>query len=588
MVRVSWCVKRLCCIVILFFFIFLKGSVVLAVQPGSNVTLSEMDLSHILSSTESCEECHKRTTPRIYAEHMEGAHGREGVGCVDCHGSDHRAMPKVTAKSGCQQCHPDETAHYLASDHSRSWENMLESARYMKQPEVVRRQGCEACHRIGYGEDDGRCDFCHTKHSFSKAEAAASESCYTCHMGPDHPQMEAYKKSGHHGTEASCASCHLPGTHDVNRNLDRLSPDYMGALCDECHSSSFNRQWLDGARMLEERGTLLLEEGRRIIKELDEKKLLYPDPRDRAPNPVEGNILLLGGHQLYEDTSRAEKLYFEMHKYLQIHLAQGAYHQDFKMAAYEGLLPLQSYLAELQAEALFLREISGRQKNLTPITSFIQERPAEDLYQKTYESSSHGTLPDDRKKPDCKTCHKQDRPGTLESGELIELCASCHTRTQADIFVRDYDAIKVHAAGLIAEGRRIVEELLAEGVVQDEGGKRVSLKTVFKEDSTRAVAQTLVDRMNHYLGDLDKSLKIMVLGVAHTNPDYAHWYGNAPAKSDLIEIRDAAHKLEQLASIYGKRNPSVIWILLAGAGLLVVFLGIIGLNRKLRQENDAP
>lgn len=39
------------------------------------------------------------------------------------------------------------------------------------------------------------------------------------------------------------------------------------------------------------------------------------------------------------------------------------------------------------------------------------------------------------------------------------------------------------------------------------------------------MVQTLVDKLNHYLGDLDESLKIMVIGVAHSNPDYAHWYG---------------------------------------------------------------
>jgi len=42
----------------------------------------------------------------------------------------------------------------------------------------------------------------------------------------------------------------------------------------------------------------------------------------------------------------------------------------------------------------------------------------------------------------------------------------------------------------------------------------------------------------------------MTIGVAHANPDYSHWYGNAPAKSDLIEIRDAAAKLLRMKMVF--------------------------------------
>lgn len=118
-----------------------------------------MDIAEITSSKMSCEECHQKVTPRIYQEHMAGVHGKMEVGCADCHGGDHRKLALVTALSACQKCHPKETAEFLASDHGKSWENMQASARYQKQPEVVKRQGCEACHRIGYGTNDGRCDF---------------------------------------------------------------------------------------------------------------------------------------------------------------------------------------------------------------------------------------------------------------------------------------------------------------------------------------------------------------------------------------------------------------------------------------------
>lgn len=548
----SYLVKKRWLVVILVCVINPHVSNANAVQQEQNVPGRDMTVTEILKSKETCEECHEKVTRRVFKEHTESVHGKEGVGCSDCHGNDHRNMPVVTAKNACKQCHPKETAEYLASDHGKTWENMQGSARYMKQTEVVRRQGCEACHRIGYGADDGRCDFCHTKHSFAKAEAVRPESCYPCHMGPDHPQMEAYVKSKHHQTKATCTGCHFPNTHNANQNLDRLSADYMDTLCNACHESSFNKKWLDGAEMLEKRGESLLEQGRMIIRRLDREKLLYPAPGKREANPVEGKTLVLGGHQLYEDTSRAEKLYFEMHKYLQIHLAQGAYHQDFKMAAYKGLIPMQNYYNELLAEALLLEELAAKKELLTPINLYTPERDEADRDQSTYESSFHGVLQTGRMKPDCVTCHGENKYGFQGEEELVQTCRSCHTEKQAMTFKRDLAGIKKHASSLQQAGHLIVEDMIGKGVLKKSKNGQVELNFALASEANQSVAQTIVGRLRYYLQDLDVCLKNLTMGVAHSNPDYAHWYGNAPAKSDLIEIRDAAHKLEQIKEIYAK------------------------------------
>ncbi len=92
----------------------------------------------------------------------------------------------------------------------------------------------------------GSCSACHTRHSFSKAEARKPETCGQCHLGPDHPQMEIYEESKHgniffsldnhsfleeeeltpENTRApTCAVCHMSGfngaqtTHDVGARL---------------------------------------------------------------------------------------------------------------------------------------------------------------------------------------------------------------------------------------------------------------------------------------------------------------------------------------------------------------------------------
>jgi hypothetical protein len=74
------------------------------------------------------------------------------------------------------------------------------------------------------------CDACHTRHTFSTAEAREPEACKTCHMGFDHPQWEMYSSSKHgarhdlkqkgilpeSAAAPTCQTCHMPeGNHDV-------------------------------------------------------------------------------------------------------------------------------------------------------------------------------------------------------------------------------------------------------------------------------------------------------------------------------------------------------------------------------------
>jgi hypothetical protein len=105
-------------------------------------------------------------------------------------------------------------------------------------------KGCGGCHKLGLkseadladlrkaGSGFGRasCDACHTRHSFSVAEARSPQACQTCHMGFDHPQWEMYSSSKH-GVRAllkqagvlpetaaapTCQTCHMQkGDHEV-------------------------------------------------------------------------------------------------------------------------------------------------------------------------------------------------------------------------------------------------------------------------------------------------------------------------------------------------------------------------------------
>jgi hypothetical protein len=155
-------------------------------------------------------------------------------------------------------------------------------------------------------------------------------------------------------------------------------------------------------------------------------------------------------------------------------------------------------------------------------------------------------------KPDCVTCHGDDKHKPFGAEQLSKTCGICHTGDQVETFRNDLVAIKKHALSLSQTGHLIIEDAIGKGVLKKSKDGQIELNFALESVANQSVAQTIVERLRYYLLDLDVCLKNLVVGVAHSNPDYAHWYGNAPAKSDLIEIRDATHKLEQIKEIYAR------------------------------------
>jgi hypothetical protein len=84
--------------------------------------------------------------------------------------------------------------------------------------------------KSGPGFGVASCDACHTRHTFSRAEALQPQACQTCHTGFDHAQWEMYSGSKHgvrHGLKQNkilpesaaaptCQDCHMQeGNHEV-------------------------------------------------------------------------------------------------------------------------------------------------------------------------------------------------------------------------------------------------------------------------------------------------------------------------------------------------------------------------------------
>jgi hypothetical protein len=267
-----------------------------------------------------CMTCHKEKSPGLYNQWYQSKHAIADVTCLECHQADESDddaflhydtyIATLVTPADCGMCHDQEAEEVDHSYHAKAG-LILESAdaylAHVAAGEPVAITGCESCHgakvkidpdspnkldkkswpnsgigRLNPDGTKGACSACHTRHSFSVAQARQPESCSKCHLGPDHPQKEVYEESKHGNTyftnkekmnleddewivgvdyyEApTCATCHMsatpdmPVTHDVGERIAwTLRPpvskhkeewqakrDNMNAVCVNCHASSF-------------------------------------------------------------------------------------------------------------------------------------------------------------------------------------------------------------------------------------------------------------------------------------------------------------------------------------------------------------
>jgi hypothetical protein len=298
-----------------------------------------------------CVECHATETTGIVADWDMSVHAREAVSCIDCHevDSDSPMVAKnveghedvavsisvLVPPSACNECHEEQVAQFDASGHYRaglqviakeSMQTLMHVHEGRNHPEffdAANQTGCLQCHggqivvdedgrptadtypSSGMGNiypdgDVGNCVVCHTRHSFSIAEARKPEACASCHLGPDHPDIEIYENSKHGQIYAAegekwiwdrapgewepgdyraptCATCHMSGigdlevTHNVTERLywnlwakeskPRTESDVMDtfygnaeegrelmkAVCSECHTATLYNGFFESA-----------------------------------------------------------------------------------------------------------------------------------------------------------------------------------------------------------------------------------------------------------------------------------------------------------------------------------------------------
>jgi hypothetical protein len=329
----------------------------------------------------ACVECHAQKTPGIVAGWKLGKMGHAAVSCYDCHVVDKSSpmasqcdglkgtktyISPMVSSSTCARCHPSEVEQFLKSGHATlaskavidntAMETLIyhyEGGEFMgnsldeSMTNASKEAGCQMCHggEVELGPDNkpingtwpagvghrypdggvGNCTVCHTRHTFSVAEARKPEACASCHLGPDHPNIEIYNESKHgqiflaHGDEwewdsapdawepgdytaPTCATCHMSGigelatTHNINERLEydlvhkrsevrsgergdgEKGKELMMKVCINCHGSTH----VEGQRlMLDNTVDLYNSYWDKIVvmqADLKEKNLLKADP----------------------------------------------------------------------------------------------------------------------------------------------------------------------------------------------------------------------------------------------------------------------------------------------------------------------
>ncbi len=384
-----------------------------------------------------CIECHAEKQPGIVADWKNSRHGHVNVSCIDCHGVDkgyemasqscpgvkgtETYISVVVTPKTCGRCHSAEVDQFSKSGHARAsmqyhspdgrnFKSMTaliathEGQGVEKFKDASDMAGCMQCHgsELKLGADGrptketwpaagvgttypdgsvGNCVVCHTRHRFSIAEARKPAACASCHLGPDHPDIEIFNNSKHghiYNSEAStwnftsapdawepgdyraptCAVCHMSGigalttTHNISERLkwnlwspeslvrnspDPLSPltgegiegrQKMKSVCSNCHSSLHTDNFFESVDLnIELYNEAYWRPALAMQKELAEKKLLKENPWD----------------------DEFQKIYYHLWHHEGRRMRQGAAMGGPDYAHWHGVFELQQDLYKLQS-----------------------------------------------------------------------------------------------------------------------------------------------------------------------------------------------------------------------------------------------
>jgi len=361
--------------------------------------------------------------------------------------------------------------------------------------------------------------------------AAASDPCIDCHEKKTPGIVNYWKKSRHFEKEVTCTGCHGA---DVEANHNRRTTVDAGK-CGECHQSALSGHSLS-------RHSIGLRSGRGCTRNIE------------TAAGADKSCLFCHKPGSDETIVKTECAMF---------LAQSPEMQRQGCNA--------CHMVEVRCDTCHTKHGTDLALAREPDTCGVCHMGPDHPQVEMWEKSVHGVIFRNGGKdiaPSCVTCHMRGgshnvsrgiASGLPEAGdsikkrereEMISICSACHTSNLARRNLEDADAIERQSGALVEEAKGIVEGLQKDGLLFPAPGKR-PLHPLFGEKfvigphmlyENLSGVESLFFRMKQFYAPI--SFK----GVFHQNPDFAHWYGNAPLKLTLSEIKSEAELLRQVAN----------------------------------------
>ncbi len=375
----------------------------------------------------NCITCHTQETSGIVNQFKQGKMSKAGLDCSTCHGTAHTSATdaskaQMPTPDTCAPCHAKRVQQFRAGKHALAWAAMNAMPMVTHQPVAivgpVGFEGCSGCHEIGekskqelaaFRFGTASCDACHTRHTFSIAEARDPRACQLCHIGFDHPQWEMWSTSkhgtiwqieGNSGRAPTCQTCHmvngdhavmtawgflalrvpeddpawwndrveilkalgvLDGKGNPTERLDavkvakvaRLTKEEFATIrtqemgtCKPCHSNALIQQQFEAGDSIVKQADGLMAEAIRTVKGLyDDGLLKKPADWKYAPDLL----------QFYEAKSEVEQELWVMFLEYRMRAFQGAFHNNPDYMHWYGWAELKASLQRIKDRAVEIR-----------------------------------------------------------------------------------------------------------------------------------------------------------------------------------------------------------------------------------------
>jgi len=368
----------------------------------------------------------------------------------------------------------------------------------------------------------------------SAAEQGTQSPCLTCHAKETPFVVKVWGESAHAKNSVGCAECHQ-GDYGAGHMTGEDRATVEAFECARCHADTAKKHFAG-------KHGIGFRAGRACTRTMD-----------RTPELLEGcsDCHEKGSAQLRQDAECAR------------FLAQSPQMQR------QGCLSC--HKVENRCDSCHTAHSTDRSLVRDPAVCATCHMGPDHPQYEMWKTSRHGILFSAKGReasPDCIACHMpegdhnvstgitmglagQEYPGPVRESrraEMLARCTQCHSRSFALQNLEDADGIQRQAKAIIDEAAEIIRGLEKEGLLMPSpserpahplSGNRLEIgPQMLYEDLSRVEAVFFRMKKFYYV--------IAYKGVFHQSPDYAHWYGNAPLKLALSEIKSDAALLREL------------------------------------------